>query len=153
MRIEMMIASGPTLLSRLVWPDIENAQQTGCSDFQPAELDLGPAKAFVTASGLSLSPALTLCHYRSYILRVTINRGGCAGQIRTKSSRPVTRNRFLIARIRSTWLGLERIEAAALSHLSMLSRWWRILSCIGGTQAAVCLLMALSLAGRIRRPL
>ena len=89
-----MIASGPTLLSRLVRTDVEDAQQTGCSDFQPAELDPGPAEAFVTASGLRLSPALTLCHHRSHILRVTINRGGCAGQIRTKSSRPVARNRF-----------------------------------------------------------
>ena len=52
----MMIACGPTSLSRLVRPDVEDTQQTGCSDLQPAELDPGPAEAFVTASGPSLSP-------------------------------------------------------------------------------------------------
>lgn len=41
---------------------VEDAQQTGCSDLQPTELDPGPAEAFATASGLSLSSALTLCY-------------------------------------------------------------------------------------------
>jgi hypothetical protein len=75
-----MIASGPTSLFRLVRPDIEDAQQIGCSDLQNAELDPGLAEVFVTVSGLSLSPTLTLCYYRSHILRANINTGAVQGR-------------------------------------------------------------------------
>lgn len=66
--LEMMIASEPTSLSRLVRPDVKDGQQTGHSDLRTAGFGPGPAEVLVTASGLSLSPASTLCHHRSYIL-------------------------------------------------------------------------------------
>jgi hypothetical protein len=75
-----MIASGPTSWSRLIRPVVEDAQQTGCSGLQTTELDQGPAEVFVTASDLSLSPALTLCHHRFHILRAKINTRAAQGR-------------------------------------------------------------------------
>ena len=100
------------------------------------QFDPRPAKVLINASDMSLSPAPTLCHHKSYILGINISRE--AKQGRFAQACPIWLQGTGFAYADKVKLDRNRAHRGSSSTSHAHRCWIGDGGCFGGTQAAAC---------------